>query len=147
MPTSPPTITTATTSKPSSPSKPSIIQEGLIKSCTSFHQASKGEIYAKIISTYGTFDFNTFFKWNPAVGKDCSGIWASYYYCVGVPGTPTAKPSATSPKPTATGGVQIPSPIQEGITKNCNKFHQITKKTTCSSIENYYKLPLSLFLT
>ncbi|KAK2931462.1 LysM domain superfamily [Fusarium oxysporum f. sp. vasinfectum] len=134
-------------SKPSSPSKPSIIQEGLIKSCTSFHQASKGEIYAKIISTYGTFDFNTFFKWNPAVGKDCSGIWASYYYCVGVPGTPTAKPSATSPKPTATGGVQIPSPIQEGITKNCNKFHQITKKTTCSSIENYYKLPLSLFLT
>ncbi|KAM5521701.1 hypothetical protein FOXYSP1_15592 [Fusarium oxysporum f. sp. phaseoli] len=105
MPTSPPTITTATTSKPSSPSKPSIIQEGLIKSCSSFHQASNGEIYAKIISTYGTFDFNTFFKWNPAVGKDCSGIWASYYYCVSVPGTPTAKPSATSPKPTATGGV------------------------------------------
>ncbi|KAJ4113117.1 hypothetical protein NW760_014238 [Fusarium oxysporum] len=105
MPTSPPTITTATTSKPSSPSKPSKIQEGLIKSCSSFHQASKGEIYAKIISTYGTFDFNTFFKWNPAVGKDCSGIWASYYYCVSVPGTPTAKPSVTSPKPTATSGV------------------------------------------
>ncbi|KAF9770548.1 hypothetical protein IL306_011887 [Fusarium sp. DS 682] len=146
-PTSVPTKTTATSTKPTGPSKPSVTQEGLIGSCTAFHEAGKGETCAKIVSTYGTFDFDTFFKWNPAVGKDCSGIWASYYYCVGVPGTPTAKPSATSPKPTATGGIETPSPIQEGIAKNCNKFHQVAKTTTCSSIENYYKLPLSLFLT
>ncbi|KLO83407.1 uncharacterized protein FFB20_06853 [Fusarium fujikuroi] len=146
-PTGVPTKTTATPSKTAGPSKPSVTQEGLIESCNSFHQAAKGETCAKIVSNYGTFDFNTFFKWNPAIGKDCSGIWASYYYCVGVPGTPTSKPSATSPKPTATGGVETPSPLQEGIAKNCNKFHQVTKTTTCYSIENYYKLPLSLFLT
>lgn len=145
-PTSPPTITTTPSVKPTGPSKPTVTQEGLIESCTSFHIAAKGETCVKIVSTYGTFNFDTFFKWNPAVGKDCSGIWAGYYYCVGVPGTPTTKPSATTPKPTATG-VQIPEPTQEGIAKNCNKFHQITKTTTCSSIENYYKLPLAQFLT
>ncbi|KAH7202900.1 uncharacterized protein BKA55DRAFT_531306 [Fusarium redolens] len=142
-----PTRTAEPTAQPTGVKKPSPTQdEGLIESCTSFHMAAKGETCAKIVSTYSTFNFDTFFKWNPAVGKDCSGIWAGYYYCISIPGTPTAKPSATTPKPTATG-VQIPEPIQEGIAKNCNKFHQIAKTTTCSSIENYYKLPLSLFLT
>ncbi|KAF5692428.1 hypothetical protein FDENT_2950 [Fusarium denticulatum] len=145
-PTSPPTKTIVTTTKPTGVPKPTQTQEGLIESCSTFHMAVKGDTCAKIVSKFGTFDFDTFYKWNPAVGKDCSGIWASYYYCVGVPGTPTAKPSATTPKPTATGGIETPSPIQEGLVKNCNKFHQIASTTTCSSIESYYKLPLAQFL-
>ncbi|EXK79327.1 hypothetical protein FOQG_16030 [Fusarium oxysporum f. sp. raphani 54005] len=145
-PTSPATRTAESTTKPTGPTKPTATQEGIIESCTAFHQAAKGETCAKIVASYGTFDFDTFFKWNPAVGKDCSGIWANYYYCVGIPGTPTVKPSAASPKPTATGGVETPSPIQEGIAKNCNKFHQVAKTTTCSSIESYYKLPFAQFL-
>ncbi|KAL7755294.1 hypothetical protein ACKLNR_015051 [Fusarium oxysporum f. sp. zingiberi] len=145
-PTSPPTKTIVTTTKPTGTPKPSQTQEGLIESCTAFHMAEKGDTCAKIVSKFGTFDFDTFYKWNPAVGKDCSGIWASYYYCVGVPGTATVKPSATTPKPTATGGIETPSPIQEGLVKNCNKFHQIASTTTCSSIESYYKLPLAQFL-
>ncbi|KAI1056071.1 hypothetical protein LB507_001494 [Fusarium sp. FIESC RH6] len=140
------TMITSTTPKPTGPSKPSTTQEGLIDTCLSFHQAGKGETCAKIVSNFGTFDSDTFFEWNPAVGKDCDGIWAGYYYCVGVPGTPTARPSATSPKPTATGGVQTPSPIQEGLAKNCNKFHQITSTTTCAAIERYYNLPLDQFV-
>ncbi|KAI1049558.1 hypothetical protein LB505_008065 [Fusarium chuoi] len=145
-PTSPPTKTIVTTTKPTGTPKPSQTQEGLIESCTTFHMAVKGDTCAKIVSKFGTFDFDTFYKWNTAVGKDCSGIWASYYYCVGVPGTATVKPSATTPKPTTTGGVETPSPIQEGLAKNCNKFHQIASTTTCSSIESYYKLPLAQFL-
>jgi hypothetical protein len=140
------TIITSTTPKPTGPSKPSTTQEGLIDTCVSFHQAGKGETCAKIVSNFGTFDSDTFFEWNPAVGKDCDGIWAGYYYCVGVPGTSTVKPSATSPKPTATGGVQTPSPIQEGLAKNCNKFHQIASTTTCGSIQRYYNLPLDQFV-
>ncbi|KAM0542829.1 hypothetical protein ACHAPJ_012609 [Fusarium lateritium] len=140
-----PTRTAESTAQPTGVKKPSPTQDGLIESCTAFREAKKGDTCAKIVSSYSTFDSDTFFKWNPAVGKDCNGILAEYYYCVGVPGTPTAKPSATSPKPTATG-IQTPSPIQEGIAKNCNKFHPVSKTTTCSSIENYYKLPLSQFL-
>ncbi|KAH6953500.1 hypothetical protein DER45DRAFT_587025 [Fusarium avenaceum] len=139
------TMATTTTTKAAGSSKPSTTQEGLIESCTSFHPAAKGETCAKIVSNFGTFDFDTFFKWNPAVGEDCSGIWAGYYYCVGVPGTPTAKPSATAPKPTATGGSGAYEPQQEGLAKNCNKYHKIASTTTCSSIESYYKLPFAQF--
>ncbi|KAK2669839.1 LysM domain superfamily [Fusarium oxysporum f. sp. vasinfectum] len=136
-PISPPTKTIVTTTKPTGVPKPTQTQEGLIKSCTAFHMAKKGDTYAKIISKFGTFDFDTFYKWNPA---------ASYYYYVAVPGTTTIKPSTTTPKPMATRGIKTPSPIQEGLVKNCNKFHQIASTTTCSSIESYYKLPLSQFL-
>ncbi|KAI8692434.1 hypothetical protein NCS56_00000200 [Fusarium sp. Ph1] len=147
-PTSPPSQTAATeTAVETGPSKPSPTQEGLIESCTTFYFAAKGDTCAKIVAKYGTFDFDDFYKWNPAVGKDCNGIWASTYYCVGVPGTPTTKPALTAPKPTATGGIETPSPIQENIVKNCNKFHKIISTTTCSSIESYYKLPLTTFLS
>jgi hypothetical protein len=144
-PTSAPTKTTATATKPTGSGKPTVTQEGLIESCTLFYQAGKGETCAKIVSNFGIFNFDTFFEWNPAVGEDCSGIWAGYYYCVGVPGTPTAKPSATTPKPTATGGSGAYQPQQEGLAKNCNKYHKITSTTTCSSIESYYKLPFAQF--
>ncbi|KAI6768434.1 hypothetical protein HG531_010623 [Fusarium graminearum] len=117
-------------------SKPSTTQDGLIDSCISFHQAGKGETYAKIISNFGTFDFDTFFKWNPAVNADCSGIWAGYYYCnpaigknceslltnywvcVGVVGwspptkTTTTK-AATTTKPS--NGISTPLPIQANM--------------------------------
>ncbi|WZH42205.1 uncharacterized protein QYS62_003195 [Fusarium acuminatum] len=143
-PTAPPTQTAPSTVKPTGPSKPTTTQEGLVTSCTAFHMATKGETCDKIISTIGTFDFDTFFKWNPAVGEDCSGIWANYYYCIGVPGTPTAHPSLTSIKPAGTG-IPTPSPIQEGMVKNCNKFHPVSKTTTCDSIEKYYKLSFAQF--
>ncbi|KAJ4245206.1 hypothetical protein NW762_014076 [Fusarium torreyae] len=142
-----------TTSQPAEPeptkaSGPSPTQEGLINTCTTFYQAKKGDTCAKIIAEHNeTFDQDDLFKWNPALGKDCSGVWANYYYCVGVPGTPTKKPSVTTSKPTATAtGLQTPSPIQDGMVKNCNKFHPVAKTTTCSSIEKYYNLPLSQFL-
>ncbi|KAM5348612.1 hypothetical protein ACJ41O_008436 [Fusarium nematophilum] len=130
-PTSPPTKLAVTTKAgPIGPAKPSPTQDGLIDSCTSFYFAAKGDTCAKIVAKYGTFDLDDLYKWNPALGKDCSGIWASYYYC-----------------PTPTSGIQTPSPIQEGMVKNCNKFHKIASTTTCSSIESYYKLPLSQFLS
>ena len=144
-PTSPPTRSQEATTKLTSPSKPSPTQDGLISSCTRFHQAKKGETCANIISTFGTFDFDTFYSWNPAVGEECSGIWANYYYCVGIPGTPTTKPSVTTAKPTATG-FPTPSPIRDRTVKGCTKFHLASKTTTCPSIEKYYNLPFPQFL-
>jgi LysM repeat protein len=143
-PTAAPTRTAESTAKPTGDKKPSPTQEGLIDSCTSFHMATKDETCKSIISTFGTFDFATFFKWNPAIVDDCSGIWANYWYCVAVPGTPTANPSITSTKPAGTG-IPTPSPIQEGMVKNCIKFHPVSKTTTCDSIEKYYKLSFAQF--
>ncbi|EXK25264.1 hypothetical protein FOMG_18060 [Fusarium oxysporum f. sp. melonis 26406] len=144
-PTTPPTRTPEPTTKPTSTNKASPTQDGLIGSCTRFHQAKKGETCATIISTFGTFDFDIFYKWNPDVGEDCSGIWANYYYCVGVPGTPDTKLSVTTARPSATG-IPTPSPILGRTVKGCSKFHLVSKTTTCSSIEKYYNLPFSQFL-
>lgn len=111
--------------------------------------AAKGETCDKIVASYGTFDFNTFFEWNPAVGKDCSGIWANHYYCVGVEGQKSS-PTITNTKPTTTkqtNGISTPSPVQNGMVNNCEKFHQIKSTTTCTSIETYYNLPFDTFLS
>ncbi|WXC44134.1 hypothetical protein QX201_003869 [Fusarium graminearum] len=130
---------------PTGSAKPSPTQDGLIDTCSDFYFAQKGDTCAKIVSKYNTFGFADFFKWNPAVEKDCSGIWANTWYCVGIPGTVTKKPITTT-TPTPTNGVTTPSPIQDGMVKNCNKFHKImSTTTTCANIENYYKLPLKTF--
>jgi hypothetical protein len=49
-----------------------------------------------------------------------------------------------APSPTKPGnGIETPSPIQTGITKNCNKFHLIKSTTTCASIQDYYKITMA----
>lgn len=58
------------------------------------------------------------YTWNPAVGSDCSSLFLGYYYCVGVPGTPTSKPSVTS-VPTTTSPPAGPTPTQTGIISSC----------------------------
>ncbi|SPJ75358.1 uncharacterized protein FTOL_05089 [Fusarium torulosum] len=145
---SPSTTTQAAEPEPTKESKYSPTQDGLIDTCTSFYQAKKGDTCPKIIAAYKTFGFDDFFKWNPAINKDCSGIWANYYYCIGVEGhTPspiiTAKPTTTKPA----NGILTPSPIQDGMVKNCEKFHPVMSTTTCVSIEKYYNLPFETFLS
>ncbi|KAL5586885.1 hypothetical protein FOVSG1_012021 [Fusarium oxysporum f. sp. vasinfectum] len=130
------TSTKASEPKPTEELKPSPTQDGLIESCTSFYKAKKGDTCPKIIAEYGTFDFDTFFKWNPAIEFDCSGIWANTWYCVGVPGTPTAAPTkvagmSTTPKPI---GPSKPSTTQDGLIDSCVSFHQAGKGETCAKI-------------
>lgn len=77
-PSSPPTSSTASTT---GSSKPWPTQEGLIESCTTFYKTVKGDTCAKITQKYGTFNLSEFVAWYPAVGSDCSGLWADNYYC------------------------------------------------------------------
>jgi LysM repeat protein len=119
----------------------------MIKNCNKFHPVSKTTTCGSI-EKYYKLPLSQFLAWNPAVGKDCSGLWANYYVCVSVVGykpspTTTAKPTTTKPA----NGINTPSPIQDGMVKNCEKFHQIKSTTTCSSIESYYNLPLATFLS
>ncbi|KAJ3464376.1 hypothetical protein MRS44_009162 [Fusarium solani] len=79
----------------------------------------------------------------PDLGEGCAAIAAKHdtYVCLSIIGhdaTPT-KPS------TLTNGIKTPSPIQSGMVNNCNKFHLVKTTTTCLSIQDYYKLPLSDF--
>ncbi|KAF3389261.1 LysM domain-containing protein [Penicillium rolfsii] len=126
-----PTTTSSTPTSTATP-KPSPTQDGLIDTCKAFYLAVAGDTCDKIVAKYGgTFATADFIAWNPAVGSDCSGIWAKTYYCVGVPGTPTGNPSTTTP----TGG---PSPTQDGIISTCSRFYQAVAGDTCDKIAAKY---------
>ena len=119
--------------------KPSPTQAGLIESCTSFYFAVADDNCNKIVASHGTFTYDDFVKWNPAVGATCDGIWAKTWYCVGVPGFPTARPTITSPalsstqSPTSTGSPK-PSPTQEGLIESCTSFYFAVKNDNCANI-------------
>ncbi|KAL7765248.1 hypothetical protein ACKLNR_003164 [Fusarium oxysporum f. sp. zingiberi] len=131
--------------KPSTPTKPSkpangietpaTIQPGMTTSCNKFHEVKKTTTCASI-QDYYKITMEQIAKWNPAVGSKCTALWAGYNVCVGVI---DQKPSSTKPS----NGVKTPSPVQSGVTKFCKKFHLVQKTTTCTSIQNYYKITLA----
>lgn len=130
------------TNKPatSTPAGSSPTQSGIIKTCNRWHKAGSGDTCVKIVDKYGTFTLMQFLSWNPAVGSDCTGLWANYYYCIGVPGTPTTRPTtATTTRPTSITAPAGPSPTQSGIIKTCNKWHKAVSGESCHVIATKYK--------
>lgn len=120
--------------------KPSPTQEGLTPDCIRFYKVVEGDTCDKIVAAHGnTFTFADFYKWNPGVGSGCRDLWRETYYCVGVPGTPTAAPTTTSPPiTTTTTNPTKPSPTQPGIPANCQRFHQAAEGETCQDIVDRY---------
>ncbi|CAD6446761.1 ebb40fb2-5fe2-4202-a0f0-7e45d98b00a8 [Sclerotinia trifoliorum] len=110
--------------------KPSPTQPGLIEACTTFHYAVSGDDCSLIVAKYGTFTFADFLAWNPAVGSACTGLWASTWYCVGVPGTPTVRPTSTSSTSTSTSA-SGPTPTQSGIVGTCSRWHLAVSGDDC----------------
>lgn len=62
-------------------STPAAVQTGIVSDCIQFYEAVSGDTCAGIASTYG-ISLSDFYAWNPAVGTDCSGLWAEEYYCL-----------------------------------------------------------------
>lgn len=75
------------------------------------------------------------YKWNPAVGSDCTSLWVGYYVCVGVPGTPTTLTTTTKATTTAPTG---PTPTQSGITSKCTNYYLVSSGDTCANIVSKY---------
>jgi hypothetical protein len=126
-----PTPTSATPTPTPTIVKPSPTQEGLIDTCVNFYFAVAKDNCEKIAAKYGTFSVDEFISWNPAVGDDCSGIWAKTYYCVGIPGTPTAPVTTVTPSST---GAPKPSPTQEGLIDSCTDFYYAVANDSCEKI-------------
>jgi hypothetical protein len=88
-----------------------------------------------IASKHGdTFTFADFLRWNPAVGSACSGLWADYWYCVAVPGTGTTP----GPGPTTTTQPTGPTPTQDGIAADCQRYHLAGSGDSCQRIVDQY---------
>ncbi|KXJ87029.1 LysM domain-containing protein, partial [Microdochium bolleyi] len=132
--------TTTTSSKPTNGIQTPIpTQTGMVANCDKFHLVESGQSCATIATKYGITQ-QQIVKWNPAVGSDCTGLWANTYACVHIVGlatttTTTKKPTTTTTKPTSTGnGIATPTPQQPGMVKNCDKFHLVQSGQTCAKI-------------
>lgn len=120
----------------------------MVKDCNRFHFVEPGTSCQEILDEYG-ISLATFFAWNPSVKADCTGLWINTYACVGtVSGAPTSTVTSTSaPPPTSTGGngIPTPTPIQDGMVKNCNRFHFVEPGSSCQSILDEYSISLPNF--
>lgn len=139
----PPTPTTTAAPSSTAAPKPTQTQYGLIDSCTEFYEAKSGDICVSIASSFGTFTWPDFLLWNPAVGDDCSRLYAGWYYCVDAP---ERAPTPTSVVPVETCNPTAPTPTQPGPICGCTKWYQVEEGDTCSVIinkfdlgENFYK--------
>ncbi|KAK2616538.1 hypothetical protein QQS21_000581 [Conoideocrella luteorostrata] len=111
-----------------SSSGPSPTQDGIISSCKNFYKAQPGDTCAGIVNNYGTFSLSDFLKWNPGVGSDCSSLLIDFYYCVGIPGTPSTKLPPSGP-----------TPVQEGITTDCKRYYKVVDGDTCQKIVDKHR--------
>ncbi|KAH6679949.1 LysM domain-containing protein [Plectosphaerella plurivora] len=137
--TPPPTATTPSNGVET----PSPIQDGMVKNCAVFHYVGPNTS-CQMILDYQKISLADFYKWNPAVKADCTGLQKLTHACVKlIPGTATTTPPPTTTTPS--NGVTTPSPIQEGMVKNCKTFHYIGPNTTCQMVLDYQKITLANF--
>ncbi|RCI16770.1 hypothetical protein L249_1714 [Ophiocordyceps polyrhachis-furcata BCC 54312] len=62
---------------------PAPIQQGMVNYCRRFHYVEPAENCEVIETMYGV-TFRDLLLWNPAIGADCTNMWANTYLCVGV---------------------------------------------------------------
>lgn len=55
----------------------------MTRSCDKFYRAAKGDTCDSIADKFQGLSVGDFQSWNPSVRPDCTGIIATYYYCVG----------------------------------------------------------------
>lgn len=124
-------------------STPTPAQPGMISDCNKFYFVKSGDTCASI-ALANNLSQTQFNNYNPSVGTNCNGLWLNAYVCVGrISATPIVTPKPTTTK--VGNGVATPTPIQDSMVSNCNKFHFVSTTTTCQSILDTYKITLAQF--
>lgn len=112
-------------------STPTPIQTGMVSSCNKFHLVVSGDTCAAVAATAG-ISLANFEAWNPAVGATCEFLDVGDYVCIGIIGvTPT---STTSTSTTKGNGIATPTPFEQSMVTDCNKFHFVVSGDTCAAI-------------
>ncbi|KAF5482996.1 LysM domain-containing protein [Colletotrichum siamense] len=134
---SPPTTTTSTGNGIATPTP---TQPNMVGNCDSFYFVKSGDTCAAIASKSG-ISVSQFVDWNPSVGSSCGGLWLDAYVCISIIGHTPTTPTPTSPG----NGVATPTPIQDGMTKSCKKFHYVVSGNTCTTIASQYGITVAQF--
>lgn len=76
---------------------PSPIQAGMVTECNMFHHVESGQNCHDVERLTGA-SVENLVKWNPAIGEDCTSMWANTHLCVGVK-SKNWRPICRSPGP------------------------------------------------
>ncbi|EGX93831.1 Peptidoglycan-binding lysin domain [Cordyceps militaris CM01] len=130
--------------EPPQPEKPAPRAAGEIANCTSWALVHDYTTCASIMDLY-YLDIDTFYKMNPTIKSDCTGLAAGTFYCVSMwPGGGldpavlddddddsylTTTPGSSTPSRPST-----PSPVQTGMVSGCNKFYKVVLGDGCYNI-------------
>lgn len=134
----------STTATGGGPATPTPTQAGMVDGCSSFYRVQDGDGCYDIANSYH-ISLDDFYTWNPAVKSDCSGLFPSYYVCVGR-GDSSPSPTSTAPSTSTTsGGVATPTPTQSGMATGCTRFHQAVKGDGCYDIAQSADITLDQF--
>ncbi|RMJ07403.1 hypothetical protein CDV36_012997 [Fusarium kuroshium] len=125
---------------------------GEVENCTAwFAPESYHSCESLLLTTW--LEFDDFYRMNPSVKSDCTGLAVGTYYCISTnkDGSPPLyededTTTTTSASATATGtDVVTPSPVQSGITSNCNDFYLVQAGDGCWAIANDHGIELNDF--
>ncbi|KAG4255375.1 hypothetical protein FPRO04_03907 [Fusarium proliferatum] len=123
---------------------PKPIQQGMVANCNKFHYIESTTTCQGVLDHY-KISLADFIKWNPAVGEDCTNMWAGTNACVRVKGYTSSATRDIKPNRVAHNQSATPSPVQAGLAKNCVKFHYIGAGTTCKEVLRHYKITMAQF--
>lgn len=69
------------TSNPTTPPGPT--QSGIAAKCNKYVLQKTG-VFCADMAKAASISLDQLYAWNPALGKDCSGLWVGYAYCIGI---------------------------------------------------------------
>lgn len=118
----------------------------MVGNCNKFHFVQPDQSCTTIGSTYGV-SLTQLVAWNPAIGSQCTGLWANTYLCVGVVGSSTTLTTTTKAATTTSSGngITTPTPTQAGMVGNCDRFHLVKSGDQCDTIASTYGITLANF--
>jgi LysM repeat protein len=141
------TSATTTTTSGNGITTPTPTQDGMTKNCNKFYLVVSGDGCTSIQTKY-SITFAQLFSWNPAIGSNCESLWLNTYVCVGVIGqttTPTTSKTTTSTTTKTGNGITTPTPTQDGMNPNCDKFYMVVSGDGCQKIADQFSIDLSQF--
>ncbi|KAF5536909.1 hypothetical protein FNAPI_11588 [Fusarium napiforme] len=134
---------------------PKVTQSGQPQDCNKWHLVRGRQGCRDVLNTHGYFmKMEDFFKWNPEVHEDCSGLFVGYWYCVGVrsnatnnlewetstpPFTPPSEPTSYTPTTlTPANSDFTPTPSHGPMPTDCIHYHQAEADQSCRDILKTY---------
>ncbi|KAF5252511.1 hypothetical protein FANTH_2405 [Fusarium anthophilum] len=134
---------------------PKATQSGQPKDCNKWHLVRGRQSCQGVLNIHSSsLKKDDFFKWNPEVHEDCSGLFVGYWYCVGVklnttdnlewetstpPFTPPSEPTSYTPtKLTPADSDFTPTPSHGPMPTDCIHYHQAEADESCRDILKTY---------